>query len=223
MRFTVERGPRGNWRVMLEGAAAPLSEHDTEEDAQAALASYARGAAAAAAPTLETGLSRGRRVQVRDGEIIVRPVTADDKALLLEGFAELGELSRYRRFMSTKGQLSVAELAYFTEVDHVCHEAVGAIDPGTGAGVGIARFVRDAPDAPAAEAAVVIADRWQGRGVGGVLLRALADRALEVGVTEFEAALLADNKAMLTLFERLGPVEIRREGMTLLIRVPLTA
>src|SRR4051794_27295802 len=126
MRFRVEPGPRGNWRVMLDGADAPVSEHDTEEEAQERLASYARGAAAAAAPTAETGIARGTRLRLRDGaEIIVREVTPEDKALLVEGFERLGEMSRYRRFMSTKRNLSVAELAYFTEVDHDLHEAIG--------------------------------------------------------------------------------------------------
>ncbi len=35
MRFRVEPGARGGWRVMLEGVDAPVSEHDTEEEAQA--------------------------------------------------------------------------------------------------------------------------------------------------------------------------------------------
>lgn len=221
MRFTVEPGPRGNWRVMLEGADAPVSEHDTEEEAAERMASYVRGAAAAAAPTVETGIARGSRVTLPDGaEIIVRPVTAEDKALLLAGWAQLGEASRYRRFMSTKKNLSVAELAYFTEVDHECHEAIGAIDPTTGAGAGIARFIREERGADTAEIAVVIADAWQGRGVGGVLMDELAARAREAGVREFHATQLSGNRAMLKLMERLGPVALERlDGPTLLVRV----
>ena len=60
MRFRVEQGPRGGWRVMLEGADAPVSEHDTEEEARERLAAYERGADAAAAPTLETGVAARR-------------------------------------------------------------------------------------------------------------------------------------------------------------------
>src|SRR3954452_20394246 len=211
MRFRVEPGPRGNWRVMLDGVDTPVSEHDTEEEAQERLASYARGAAAAAAPTVETGIARGERIRLADGaEIIVRPVTPEDKALLLQGFEQLGELSRYRRFMSTKHQLNVAELAYFTELDHNCHEAIGAIDPATGSGVGIVRWVREAPGSPSAEVAIVLADEWQRRGVGKVLLDALTARARAAGVTEFTAVQLSGNLGMLKLFERLGPVRLER-------------
>ena len=48
MRFFVEQAPNGAWRVMLEGSPAPVSVHDTEEEARERLSSYIRGAAAAA-------------------------------------------------------------------------------------------------------------------------------------------------------------------------------
>lgn len=216
MRFRAEQGPRGNWRVMLEGAEAPISEHDTEEEARERLAAYERGAEAAAAPTAETGVARGERVVLpKGGEVVVRPTRSEDAPLLLEGFQhDFGDRSRYQRFMAPKKRLTPAELAYFTDVDHDRHEAFGALDPATGAGVGIARFVRERPGGPTAEAAVAVADAWQGRGVGGVLLDRLAARAREVGVTEFTASLLATNRAMLALFAQLGRIEVRHDGGT---------
>jgi GNAT superfamily N-acetyltransferase len=221
MRFRVEQAPGGSWRVMLEGAEAPISEHDTEDEARSRLAAYARGAAAAAAPTVETGVSRGERVTLRDGtEIIVRPVRAEDAPLLLEGFEEhFSEQSRYQRFLGAKRGMSPRELAYFTDVDHERHEAVGALDAVSGEGIGIARFVREGPGA--AEAAVAVADEWQGRGVGGVLLERLAARARELGVARFTASLLTTNRAMLALFARLGEMEVAHEGGTT-IRIDVT-
>ncbi len=218
MRFRVEQGPRGNWRVMLEGADAPISEHDTEEDAQERLAQYARGAAAAAAPTGETGVARGDRATLADGaEVIVRPIRREDAPLLLEGFAEhFGEQSRYQRFLSFKRILTPREIQYFTDIDHDGHEAIGALDPTTGEGIGIARFVRPAPGADTAEAAVAVTDEWQGRGLGGLLLERLGARARELGVREFTASLLTSNRAMLALFERLGKMEVHREDGTVI-------
>lgn len=218
MRFRVEQGPRGGWRVMLEGAEAPISEHDTEEEAQERLAQYARGAAAAAAPTRETGIARGDRAALADGtEVIVRPVRREDAPLLLEAFAEhFSEQSRYQRFLSSKRILTPREIKYFTDIDHDRHEAVGAIDPDTGEGIGIARFVREAPSAAAAEAAVAVADEWQGRGLGGLLLERLAARARDLGVAEFTASLLTTNRAMLALFAHLGTVEVHREDGTVI-------
>lgn len=43
MRFYVEPSPNGSWRVMLDGEAAPVSVHDTEEEARERLAAYLRG------------------------------------------------------------------------------------------------------------------------------------------------------------------------------------
>jgi GNAT superfamily N-acetyltransferase len=201
---------------MLAGADAPVSEHDTEEEARERLGAYARGAAAAAAPTVETGIARGERIELPDGgEVIVRQTQPEDAPLLLEAFQrDFGEHSRYQRFMAPKKGLSPRELAYFTDIDHDRHEAFGALDPDTGAGIGIARFVRDRPGSPSAEAAVAVVDEWQGRGVGGVLLDRLAARAREVGVEEFTASLLASNRAMLSLFSRIGRMEVRHDSGT---------
>jgi uncharacterized protein DUF2188 len=43
MRFFVELSPSGGYFVRAEGADAPVSRHDTEEEAEAAAAAYARG------------------------------------------------------------------------------------------------------------------------------------------------------------------------------------
>ncbi len=46
VRFYVEQSPNGTWRVMLRGEYAPVSVHDTEEEARERLAAYIHGAAA---------------------------------------------------------------------------------------------------------------------------------------------------------------------------------
>ena len=223
MRFRVEPAPQGGYRVLLDGAPAPLSVHDTEEEAQARLDAYRRGIEAAEAPTALTGVPRGERVPLRDGsEVILRPIVPDDKPLLAEGFQRLGDDSRYARFIGVKKRLSVAELAYLTEVDHVEHEALIALDPSGGRGVGVARFVRERPRGDVAEAAVTVVDEWQHRGLGWILLERIAARACALGVREFSATLLTDNRAMLALFARLGRIEIRHDsGGTVALRVGL--
>ena len=51
---------------------------------------------------------------------------------------------------------------------------------------------------------MTVVDAWQGRGLGGKLLRRLTARANENPIRAFSASLFAYNDAMLTLFERLG-------------------
>jgi GNAT superfamily N-acetyltransferase len=203
MDFYVEPSPSGAWFVKLAGHGAPVSRHDSEEEAMVRRDAYARGAAR----------EDGELVRVRDGSSVrIRPLEPDDKPHVLQAFDRLGAGSRYRRFLTYKKELSVAELASLTEVDHHDHEALGAIDPATGEGIGIARYVRDPDRTAAAEAAVTVVDDWQGRGVGAALLERLADRARQEGIREFTATLLSENRAMRTLFERLGVLRVVRGG-----------
>jgi RimJ/RimL family protein N-acetyltransferase len=158
--------------------------------------------------------AEGERVRLRDGtEVIVRPVRPDDRDLFAEGFERLGEESRYRRFMAYKKKLSDRELDFFTRLDHKRHEAIGAIDPATGVGIGVARMHVSDDDPTVAEAAVTVVDDWQGRGVGTLLLDRLTQRARELGVHRFVATLLTTNRAMLKLFEHLGCVRAHRDSL----------
>jgi L-amino acid N-acyltransferase YncA len=152
----------------------------------------------------------------------VRAVRAEDKPLFVAGWSHLSDASVYRRFLAPRDALSVDELAFFTEIDHVDHEAVGALDPAAGQGVGVARYVRDRERPHIAEAAITVVDEWQHRGLGGKLLRRLCARAAENRIRVFSASLLATNDAMLTLFERLGEITVtRRDGATMEIDVEL--
>jgi GNAT superfamily N-acetyltransferase len=156
-------------------------------------------------------------------ELEVRAVRSDDKQDLVHGFEQLSDGSRYRRFLSPHNRLRDAELRYFTEVDHHDHEALVAVDPRTGEGVGEARFIRSREDPHAAELAVAVVDDWQGRGVGTRLVSELARRAREEGITMFTALVLANNQAMLALAGELGEARVlhREHGaVELVIELP---
>ena len=145
----------------------------------------------------------GELVRLRDGhEIFVRPVEPADAEPLRIGFERLGELSRYRRFLTTVDHLTPRQLAALTDVDHVQHEALVAFEASTREGVGIARYVLDAADPRRAEFAITIADDWQGRGAGTVLFDRLADRAQDAGVTVFTARTIVGNEAARRLLVR---------------------
>lgn len=141
---------------------------------------------------------------LRDGaEVRIGRITPRDAPLLAEGFVRLSEESRRLRFLTPKPRLTRSELAYLTEVDGQRHEAIGAVDPSTGGGVAIARFVRDPGDPSRAEVAVTVADEWQHRGLGKLMLSRLADRAREQGIMHFTALVAADNTSMHKLLERI--------------------
>jgi GNAT superfamily N-acetyltransferase len=141
-------------------------------------------------------------VRLRDGaEIELRRLTPQDAPVLAEAFAQLSQESRRLRFLAPKPSLTKSELRYLTEVDGHRHEALGATDPATGRGVAVGRFVRDPADPSRAEVALTVADDWQRRGLGRLLLERLADRAREEGVDRFTALVADENRGMHKLID----------------------
>jgi RimJ/RimL family protein N-acetyltransferase len=156
-------------------------------------------------PTRPRPAMEGTPATLRDGSaVLIRQIRRTDAPLLADGFARLSARSRRMRFLSAKTTLSASELRYFTDVDHHDHEALGALSPADGRGVGIARYIRDPGDPGAAEIAVTIADDWQGRGLGTELLARLSDRARLAGIGRFTATVSADNVAMPRLLWKMG-------------------
>jgi nucleotide-binding universal stress UspA family protein/RimJ/RimL family protein N-acetyltransferase len=167
--------------------------------------------------------SRGRTVTLRDGaRVRLRPIAPEDRALLAASFERLSEQSRYRRFLTAKSKLSSTELDYLLDVDHSDHEAIVAIEPATGAMLGIARYVRAKEDPKLAEVAVTVADDWQRRGVGRALLDRLTYRARREGIRRFNALVLSENRPALGLLEDVGETRRRRSAgeLELLIELP---
>jgi acetyltransferase len=137
-------------------------------------------------------------VQLRDGtELLVRAIQPADKALLAAGLTKLSETSVQRRFLGPKPKLTGAELRYLTEVDGHDHYAIVAVAQGEI--VASARWVRLADDPQAAEAAIVVCDALQGKGLGKALARLLADAARAHGVMRIHATMLSDNPPALAL------------------------
>lgn len=148
---------------------------------------------------------RPETATLRDGsEVRIARITPRDAPLIADGFERLSAESRRLRFLTSKPNLTSAELRYLTEVDGHRHEALGAVDPLSGHGVAVARFVRDPDDPSRAEVAVTVADEWQHRGLGTLMLERLSDRAREEGITHFTALVAGDNPAMLPFLEGLG-------------------
>jgi RimJ/RimL family protein N-acetyltransferase len=162
------------------------------------------------------GASGSRVIRLRAGEdLLVRPITAKDAAELIAGFRRLSVRSRFQRFFTAAPNLRAREAAYLTQIDHHNHEALVAIVPATGDIVGVARFIRSSTDPTSAEIALTVADWWQGRGLGGELLRHLVERAREEKITRFTADLLTGNRAMLALISQVGVVDTTVDGATM--------
>jgi GNAT superfamily N-acetyltransferase len=145
------------------------------------------------------------RVELRDGStVMIRRLEPSDRQLLADQFDRMSEESRRRRYLAPAARLSPEDLAALTAVDHKRHEALMALDPEDGRAVGIARYVRNAADPTAAEAAVEVVDEWHRRGVASALLSRLHERARDNGIERYTAVVSDDNQVMLASLEREG-------------------
>lgn len=135
--------------------------------------------------------------------LCVRPIRPED-AVMEAAFVEgLSERSRHMRFFSQARELSPAMLARFTQVDYERELALIAL-PRDGAGpmIGVARYTPN-PDGESCEFALTVADAWQRRGVATLLMSRLTDAARDAGYRRMTGSVLASNKAMLQLVQRL--------------------
>jgi len=124
----------------------------------------------------------------------------------------LSDETRYFRFMDTVRELTPRMLSHFTQVDHDLHVALIAVT-GTGAGeseLAVARYVT-AADGRSCEFAIVVADDWQGKGLGARLMSALLAAARAAGLCVVYGEVLATNARMLRFVTRLG-FAVRPDG-----------
>jgi GNAT superfamily N-acetyltransferase len=151
-------------------------------------------------------LRGGRHVEVR----ALRPA---DRSKLLAAVDRTSQQSRYRRFFSPKRSFSEKEIAYFVDVDFRKHVALVATleEEGQSVIAGGGRYIVVGPGT--AEVAFVVVDQYQGLGIGAALMRHLANIARASGLEALSAEVLADNVAMLKVFEKSGlPMKTTREG-----------
>ena len=145
-------------------------------------------------------------VRLSDGaRVVIRPIRPSDRQRLEHSRERFSDESMRRRFLGPKPRLSTTELRYLTEVDGQNHFAVVAVPlDDLDSIIGVARFVRSPRDPSTAEAAIIVADDLQGKGLGKRLARALATAAGDRGIRRFRASMLSDNKAALELMRTLS-------------------
>lgn len=136
--------------------------------------------------------------------LVLRTVERTDRHRIDELFQRLSEESRYRRFLMPKRELSERELAYLSDVDHVSHEAIAAVDQRDGSFAGLVRVVRRSDCPNAAEMAIEVADDLQHLGIGSCLTARILERATDIGFASLTATTLRENPAARALLKRFG-------------------
>lgn len=138
-------------------------------------------------------------------EVEVRELRRADRHAVLEGFDHLSPDSRYRRFLGAISQLDESVLRTLLAADGVDNIALVAVDVDAThherSGIGIAQSIRDPARPTEAEYAIVVADAWQGRGIGRLLTSELAVAAFRHGIRRWTATMLFDNTAVRRLLQ----------------------
>lgn len=149
-----------------------------------------------------------RHVTLADGTMIyLRPLRAEDFERAEEFFGGMSEQTRYMRFMAPMPHLTdetLRTLLEAIETERACVIAAFA-DHGPDQpqeGIAIGRIVPTERKGTC-EYALTVVDRWQGRGVGKVLLKELIDVATTLGYRRIEGSVLQINARMLAVAQTL--------------------
>src|SRR4030095_14402481 len=162
----------------------------------------------------------------RDGELFLRDCSTvrirvmrpDDEPGLVALLQSLSEESRWLRFYSlSSGAALAAEAHREANLEHTfARRACSDVKQGT---VGHAFYVR--LDEQRAEVAFTVANDFQGRGLGTLLLCQLAEVASSNGIQVFEAEVVGANHAMLGVFRESGfPIEVSASAGQLHVTFP---
>jgi acetyltransferase len=121
-----------------------------------------------------------------DVTVTVRPIRPEDADMEASFVRNLSDTARYFRFMNGMKELTREMLIRFTQIDYDRELAlVGVVERGgKEAQIAVARYVKTG--AESADVAIVVADEWQGRGIGARLLEMLEQAARGRGIVRLE-------------------------------------
>jgi acetyltransferase len=143
--------------------------------------------------------------------MLLRRVRSGDAERVQQFVRALSARSRLERFLAPVAELSPAELERLVTCPGV---KLAAFDE-RGAIVALAEYACEGP--ARAELAIVVADEWQGRGLGRRLLARLVRHAARAGVARLEGVTRVGNAAMQRLAGELG-FRLRRDADPRLMR-----
>ncbi len=145
-------------------------------------------------------------VILKDGSTLyLRPIVPEDEEKVRALFSRLSRHSLYLRFHHVLNQMSQEEAKRFCSVNYDNDFALAATlgEDAEERIIAVGHFYR-MPVRDRAEAAFVVEDEYQGRGIGSHLLEQLVAIAREKGIGTFESAILAENQNMMQVLQRSG-------------------
>ena len=148
--------------------------------------------------------------KLKDGTpVTIRPIRPEDEPLMVQFHTTLSERSVYLRYFCS---LSLSTRVEHERLVRICFASYDRgfalvadrknLESGEHEVLGVGRF--SAINRFEAEAAVLVSDRWQGRGLGTELLASVARVAREEKMRRLSGEILRDNLATQAIFKKVG-------------------
>jgi len=154
--------------------------------------------------------------------VFMRPLKLTDEPLVRDLFYKLSPASVHYRFFQILKTMPHEKLQEFLRMDYDADMALVVLPEITEGSpiVAIAHY-RKTPQTNFAEAAFLVRDDWQGKGIGTALMNALVEIARSRGIGGFTADVLLENHGMLRVFHKCGyPVHSELEAGVYGLRIP---
>ena len=140
--------------------------------------------------------------------VTIRRIQPGDAPFLVEMFSHLSDRTRRLRFHAYTANLPQERIwrqaLALAELDPDRELALVAVheDEAGQHIVGVARFARATPGAIEAEAAIVVRDDFQRKGLGTHLMRLLVPRARDMGIQRLFGWIMSENRHMLGIVKK---------------------
>jgi acetyltransferase len=159
-------------------------------------------------------------------ELVIRPIRPEDEPSLVRFHADLTAETVYSRYFE---HLGLSERTAHERLIRVCFNdydremalVAEVAEGGERRIVAVGRLSRT-PGRPVAEFAILVADRWQRRGLGAELLRRLVQVGEDEGLELIWAELLSDNMGMRRTAAAVGFSVVDQMGPTVRAELHLT-
>ena len=140
-----------------------------------------------------------------DGELItIRPAKPVDERRIQEHFYNQNKDDIYSRFFQARSRFVRNDLESMFQIDYIKDLTLLAVvgEFGFGKVVAVGEYLLDQAN-NIAEVAFSVSKEWQGKGLGKILMRKLAEAARENGIAGLFAYTLPRNQGMIRLFKTL--------------------
>jgi acetyltransferase len=153
--------------------------------------------------------------------VTLRPIECSDQAEFKEFFKALSPASVHFRFLEIIKELPNETVEKYCNLDYNQEIAIIALPTGEDKMLAVARLILGLKD-KRGEFALVIADAWQGFGLGKELLAYLIKIARDYQLEELYCVLSSNNNRMIGLAEKFGLKVKSTDGDTLEMTLKLT-